>query len=355
MLLYDMILNRIKSGVFIIAEIGVNHCGSLERAKKLIDLAKDSGCDAVKFQTWITDKVYSIELSQVPDYQKRNVMQDASEYEIIKELELSFDDFREIKKYCSKSNIYFISTPDEPESADILERLEVDLYKIASQDVTNKPFLRYISNKKLPIILSTGASTLIEMLDGIETILQKTSHLIILHCVSSYPVKLEETNIGMIKRLQEFYPHIPVGFSDHTIGYEAALLAMGLGARIFEKHITLDKNMSGPDHKASADPDELRQYVKMIHVALRALGSGEKKILECEKNVRATFSRYPVVNRYIPKGSKFKEDDFDFMKVMTGIPIQYIDLIVGSVAAVDIEKNTVLEWRQVEVRNKNGL
>lgn len=332
-----------EQNLFIIAEAGVNHNGNLETAFKLVDAAVGAGCDAVKFQTWITEKVYSREKSIKPDYQVRTTSTAESEFDTIKKLELSYKDFGRIKDYCDQKGILFFSTPDEIDSADFLVRLGVGLMKTASQDVTNTPFLRHVARLGMPVIFSTGASTIAELAEGVQAILAETNELVILHCVSSYPAPMEQMNLSTISSLRSMFG-LPVGFSDHTTGTEAACAAVALGARVFEKHLTLDKTMDGPDHQASLDPDEMRLYCQALRSVHVALGDGVKRIMPCEENTRKAFRRFIVAARDLPAGTILNARDFCFKKVVDGIAPRYLELVVGSQLTEDITEDTALTW-----------
>jgi sialic acid synthase SpsE len=340
---YQQLVANSESRLFIIAEAGVNHNGDIKNAYKLVDAAVDAGCDAVKFQTWITDKVYSREKSIKPDYQVHTTDSSETEYETIKKLELSYDDFRLIKNYCDDKGIIFFSTPDEIDSADYLCSLGVGLMKTASQDVTNIPFLKKIGSLGVPVIFSTGASTMSELASGVEAILSQTSELIILHCVSAYPAPMSEMNLNVIKTLKLAFNH-PVGLSDHTTGVEAACAAVALGARIFEKHLTINKSMIGPDHQASLDPKEMKAYCTKLRSTLSSLGSGVKHVMPCEENTRKAFRRFIVAARDLPMNHIIQEKDVYFKKVVSGISPDYLGIIINSKIKNAILEDAPLSW-----------
>ncbi|MBI9081300.1 MAG: N-acetylneuraminate synthase family protein [Pseudodesulfovibrio sp.] len=344
---YETLIQNAERNLFIIGEAGVNHNGDLATAKKLVDVARVSGCDAVKFQTWKTEKVYCRERSIKPEYQIETTDEAESEYDTIKKLELSFDEFKELKEYCDSQEIVFLSTPDEQESADFLiDELQVPMMKTASQDVTNIPFLRYLGKKKLPLIFSTGASTLEEVLDGVSTILRENDALIILHCLSSYPAPLEDLNLNAIPELARL-TNCPVGFSDHTVGVEASCAALALGARIFEKHFTLSHDQAGPDHQASLTPEGLTRYVSTLREIRKALGDGHKRVMPSETSNRKAFRRYLVFDRDIKKGELFSPDDFLFKKVADGVAPKHLDEVVGSRASEDISEGDLFHWKHL--------
>jgi N,N'-diacetyllegionaminate synthase len=346
---YEELIARAESRLFIIGEAGVNHNGSLAGAKALVDAAVVAGCDAVKFQTWITEKVYSRELSAKPEYQRRATGDVESVYDIVKKLELSFEALQELKRYCDERGILFFATPDEQDSADFLMRLGVPLMKSASQDVTNLPFLRYLARLGVPLIFSTGASTEEELDQAVSTLHAEGAQLTILHCVSSYPAPLEQLNLRLIPALSERYG-VPVGFSDHTLGPEAACAAVALGARIFEKHFTISKDQEGPDHQASATPDELRHYVQVLRALREGLGDGVKRIMPAEEDTRSAFRRFLVTARPIAKGAVLAADDFVFKKTTHGVEPAALDEIVGLTALVDLAEDVPLRWEHVAKR-----
>jgi len=338
--------------LFIIAEAGVNHNGDLNQALRLVDAAKAAGCDAIKFQTWITEKVYSRERSLKPDYQKLATDPSESEFETIKRLELSFSTFTMIKAYCDERNILFFSTPDEQESADFLVRLGVPLIKTASQDVTNLPFLRAIGGMRVPVIYSTGACTISELAAGVEAIRSSTSDIIILHCVSCYPAPAGEMNLSFIPVLRAMF-ETTVGLSDHSVGYELSCAAVGLGARVFEKHLTLSKEANGPDHQASLEPSEMAQYVRALRNARSALGDGQKRIMPCEESARLAFRRFIVAGRDLKAGHRLTADDICFKKVVSGLPPGQLDQILGTTVAIDIAADTPISLDMLTVITKS--
>ncbi len=344
---FNNFLARAEQNLFIIAEAGVNHNGDLDTALKLVDAAVEAGCDAVKFQTWITEKVYSRDKSIKPDYQKRTTSLVESEFDTIKRLELSFDKFKQIKDYCDEKGIILFSTPDEEESADFLSHLGVEIMKTASQDVTNIPFLRHIAKLGMPVIFSTGACTITELAEGVETILAETNELIILHCISSYPAPVEEMNLLFIQNLHRMFGRM-VGLSDHSTGTEAATAAIALGARVFEKHFTLDKSMSGPDHQASLNPAEMRNYCQALRSIRAALGDGVKRVMPCEQNTRKAFRRFMVATHNLSAATVLSEGDICYKKVVDGIAPRFHDLVIGSRVIDDVKEDAVIKWSMLK-------
>ena len=342
---------------FIIAEAGVNHNGSLELAYKLVDVAVKAGVDAVKFQTFKTENVVS-KNAEKADYQKKTMGTGESQFEMIKKLELPFEDFKKIKKYCDKKGIIFLSTPFDYESADFLESL-VPLYKIGSGEITNLPFLEYIAEKGKPIILSTGMSTLGEVEEAITTIINvnpsffDTSHLspltshasplTLLHCISNYPAEYEDVNLKAMLTLKEAFK-LPVGYSDHTLGIEVPIAAVAMGTTIIEKHFTLDKNLSGPDHRASLEPDELKAMVKAIRNVEKSLGDGIKRPTQSELQVMKVVRRSLVAKKDIRAGETVKESDMLVKRPATGIPPKFKEIVIGMKPTRSIKKDELFNW-----------
>lgn len=343
--------------VFLIAEAGVNHNGSLELAYRLVDVAVEAGADAVKFQTFKTENVISRKAEKA-QYQNKVTGNVESQFEMIKKLELSFEDFRKIKRYCDKGGIIFLSTPFDYESVDFLENL-VPLYKIGSGEITNLPFLEYIAKKEKPVILSTGMATLGEVEEAIDAIINVNpsffdtfhlSHLTchlppltLLHCVSEYPAKYEDVNLKAMLTLKKAF-NLPVGYSDHTLGMEISMAAVAMGARIIEKHFTLDKNLPGPDHKASLEPQELRQMVRAIRNVEKSLGDGIKRPAQSELEVAKVVRRSLMATRDIKAGEVVKESDITTMRPGTGILPKFKKIIIGMRPTKNIKKDESFNW-----------
>ena len=263
--------------VYIIAEAGVNHNGRLDLALKQCDAAKEAGVDAVKFQTWKTENIVTASARQAA-YQTENTGVEESQYDMLKKLELSYVQFEEIQQYCKKIGIDFLSTPDEEESLYFLmNTLHLPLVKIGSGEVTNIPYLRTIASYKKPIILSTGMSTLAQVAVAYDTLLKAGAPSVsLLHCTTNYPCPYDEVNLRAMQTLKDAFK-CQVGYSDHTMGTEIPVAAVAMGAEIIEKHFTLDRNMEGPDHKASLEPQELKLMVQQIRHIETALGDGNKR------------------------------------------------------------------------------
>ena len=320
-----------NTNLYIIAEGGVNHNGDVQLAMRMIEEASRIGADAIKFQTWITDRVYSKLDSIKPEYQKLGTDPAESEYDTIKKLELSFPEFRQLKDHADKVGIDFLSTPDEQESADFLiNNLRLPLLKVASQDVDNLPFLTFLGRKRVPVMLSTGTATMAEVARAVET-LQSSGcvDLAVLHCTSCYPAPLESVNLRAMVTLRDGF-HLPVGYSDHTVGREVACAAVALGACILEKHFTLSRSLPGPDQQASLDPGEFREYIDTVRMIQKAMGDGIKRPCPEEMPNRLAMRRYLVAAKDLPAGHKVEAEDVILKKVVFGLGPAYFDLVVGS-------------------------
>jgi N-acetylneuraminate synthase len=326
---------------FIIAEAGVNHNGSLDLAKQLVDAAQKAKADAVKFQTWITEKLLTAD-APMAAYQKKNVGQESSQFEMAKQLELSYDDFREIKAYSDHKGILFFSTPDEEDSADFLDELGVPLFKIGSGEVTNLPFLRHVAKKGKPLILSTGMSTLGEVEEAVTAIEEiGNQKLILLHCVSNYPADPEDCNLQAIDTLRAAFQY-PVGFSDHTLGTQISIAAVARGACVLEKHLTLDKRLPGPDHSMSLDVEEFTDMVQALRCVEASLGTGRKSPVQAEMGTKQVAQKSIVAARDIPGGKTLDAADLTLLRVGYGLPPKYLPLILGRKTREPITANQTI-------------
>ncbi len=317
------------NNVIIIAEAGVNHNGSYENAKKLILAGAEAGVDYVKFQTFKATKLVS-KIAEKADYQKRNTNDESiSQFEMLKKLEMPENWHHELIKYAKSLGVKFLSTGFDEESIDFLDSINIDLFKIPSGEITNKPFLEHIAKKKKPIIVSTGMANLDEVRAAIEVLnnngVQKKS-ITILHCNTEYPTPMLDVNLKAMLTLKEEF-EVNIGYSDHTLGIEVPIAAVALGANIIEKHFTLDKNMDGPDHKASLDPLELKQMVKSIrNIEMALSGSGIKEPSVSElKNLQ--IARKSIhTSKPLEKGHLLKKEDLIMMRPGDGISPMDIDL-----------------------------
>jgi len=333
-----------KNKVFIIAEAGVNHNGSLELAKKLVDVAYKAGVDAVKFQTFKAKNLVS-KSAKMADYQKENLKKETSQYEMLKQLELAFDEFIELKKYCNEKNIIFLSTPFDDESIEFLDNLGLEIFKISSGEITNLPYLRKIGKLQKKVILSTGMSNLCDIENALNILLQagtKKENITILHANTEYPTPKEDVNLKAMLTIKEAFK-VDVGYSDHTLGIEIPIAAVAMGASVIEKHFTLDKTMSGPDHKASLEPDELKAMTQAIRNIEISLGDGIKKPSPSEsKNIKIA-RKVIVAKRDIKKGEKFSEENLTTKRVGSGISPMRWDEIIGKIANRDYMEDEIIE------------
>lgn len=330
----------------IIAEAGVNHNGDLAMAKELIDVAADAGVDFVKFQTYKTEKIVS-KHAQKASYQQKNLQSaDNSQYSMLKALELSNEMHIQLQAHCQKRNIHFLSTGFDEASIDYLDSLNIQLYKIPSGEITNKPYLQHIASKKKPIILSTGMATLNEISDAIEVLLQQgitKEMLTILHCNTEYPTPMEDVNLKAMLTIQQEFG-IKTGYSDHTLGIEVPIAAVALGASVIEKHFTLNRNLPGPDHRASLEPSELSAMVQAIRNIEKALsGTGIKTPSRSEqKNIQAARKSI-VAATTIKRGEIFSPQNLTVKRPGNGISPMQWDQVIGIPAPRDFEAEDPIE------------
>jgi N,N'-diacetyllegionaminate synthase len=328
---------------FIIAEAGVNHNGSVDCAKKLIDTAKWAGADAVKFQIFKAEDVV-IPQAEKAEYQKNTTSQDESQFEMIKKLELSEDEFRYLASYSREKGILFLSTPFSFKSVDLLEEMGISAYKIASGEITNFPLLEHIARKGKPIILSTGMSTLEEIGEALKAINDAgEKRVVLLHCVTSYPVRIEDINLRAIETIGKAFS-LPVGLSDHTLGKTSSIAAVVMGACMIEKHFTLCRNLPGPDHKASLEPTELKELAEAVRDVEKAMGSGIKQPTLEEEKIKLIARRSIVAATEIPKDSMITRDMLDIKRPGTGIAPKNLMAIVGKRAKDEIPKDSLITW-----------
>lgn len=328
--------------VYIIAEAGVNHNGDIEIAKQLCLEAQKAGADAVKFQTWQTEKIITKEVEQA-QYQVENTGKQESQFEMLKRLELPYAAFKEIKDYCSQIGIDFCSTPDEEESLDFLVGLGVPFLKVGSGEIGNLPYLRKIGSQGLPIILSTGMSGLGDVEQSIQALRDGGAEQIsLLHCTTSYPCPFEMVNLKAMQTLHHSF-QLPVGYSDHTKGIEVAIAAVAMGANIIEKHFTLDQNMEGPDHLASTEPEEFRKMVEAIRHIEMALGNGVKESTKREREVSKVVMKKIVARKPIRQGEIMREEDLATKRSSKGFAAKHWDFVVGSRATKNYEINDAIE------------
>ena len=340
-----MLFDKINShSTFIIAEIGVNHNGSVELAKKMIKSASECGVDAVKFQTFNSDDLVT-ENAKTATYQKKNTDVN-SQLEMLKKLELSFDDFEELNNYALNHNVIFISSPFDIKSVNLLEKLNVPLYKLGSGELNNFELINHVQKTNKPIIISTGMATLDEIKETYDFIENK-DNLIILHCITGYPTSFEEANLNFIKTLKSEFD-VPIGFSDHSPGIELPIAAVALGACVVEKHFTLDKNLEGPDHKASLNPNEFKAMVDAIRNVEVAMGDGVRKFSDNELEIKKVARKSIVLNQDVSEDMIIERKMLSIKRPGTGIPPKFIDDVVGKKLIKDLKANNVLKWDYLE-------
>jgi len=349
-------LKRIKIGqrfigdrepCFIIAEAGVNHNGDVRLAKKLIDAAQKAGADAVKFQTFKAETVVSA-TAEKAGYQKETTGADESQLDMLKRLELTESQFAELADYARQKGILFLSTTYDLRSVDFLDGLDMPAFKVASGEITNLPLLTHIARKRKPVILGTGMSTLEEIECALQAMRKEgAKDIILLHCVSAYPAKIEDTNLRAMETLRKAF-HVPVGLSDHTTGITVPIAAAALGACVIEKHFTLDKTLPGPDHRASLDPGELAEMVRSIRLVEKALGNGVKKPTPTEEENKKVMRRSLTARVAIPRGTVITADMIDIKRPGTGISPAELEKVIGRKASKSISQEEVLTWDKVD-------
>lgn len=322
--------------VYIIAEAGVNHNGRLELALQLCDAAKEAGVDAVKFQTWKTELIIT-KGTKKAEYQEKNLNNADDQFSMLKKLELSYDNFNIVKEHCDKIGIQFLSTADETESLDFLLSLGMPFIKLGSGDITNIPYLRYVAKCNKPVIISTGMANLAQTAIAYDTLIEAGApEVSILHCTTNYPCPKDEVNLRAMQTIKDAIK-CKVGYSDHTMGVEVPIAAVALGAEIIEKHFTLDRNMEGPDHKASLEPQELKYMVDCIRNIEVALGDGIKKPNASEVKISKVVLKSIVAKSPVKKGDMLTSDNITIKRAGSGIPAAHWDMIVGTKALHDFD------------------
>ena len=324
--------------ILIIAEAGVNHNGSLERAKEMALAAKKAGADIVKYQTAVPEQVVS-RFAEKADYQKQQTGSEESQLEMIKKIHFGFEEHRQLKEYCDEIGIRYLSTPFDLDSIDFLATLDMPVWKIPSGEITNLPYLEKVAALKKPLILSTGMSMLSEIEDALAVLEENgCEDVTLLHCNTEYPTPMEDVNLLAMRDLEEQFA-LPVGFSDHTLGIEADIAAAALGACVIEKHFTLDKTLEGPDHQASLEPDELEAMVRAIRNIEKALGTGEKHVTPSEAKNRPIARKSIVAKRAIKKGEVFTAENLTTKRPGDGIsPMCWYD-VLGKEASRDFAED----------------
>jgi N-acetylneuraminate synthase len=329
--------------VFIIAEAGVNHNGSLNLATKLIDVAKNCGADAVKFQTFRADLLAIRQAHKAP-YQERTTEATESQFEMLERLQLDEAAHRELIEHSRDIGIQFLSSPFDVMSADLLESLDVPLFKVPSGEITNLPFLEHLARKNRPMILSTGMSTLGEVEEAVNVIQAAGAvQLTLLHCVTEYPAPYSDVNLRAMNTLKAAF-NLPVGYSDHTPGIEIAIAAVAMGAVVIEKHFTLDRSLPGPDHAASLEPAELQQMVAAIRNVEAALGSGIKGPAPCELPNLSVARKSVVAARKLAQGHQLATEDLDIKRPGSGLAPKLLPALIGRTLRVSIDKDEMIRW-----------
>ena len=338
-----------KSKVVIIAEAGVNHNGDMDLAMKLIDEAAKSGADYVKFQTFKAEKLVS-KVAPKADYQNANMKQKGgTQHEMLKKLELSVDQHLQLVEDCGKRGVKFMSTPFDLESADFLNQLKMDYFKVSSGDITNLPLLKKMAGFKKKVIFSTGMCTMSEIKDALDVLLNnglEKKDITILHCNTEYPTPFVDVNLNAMQTIAKECG-VEVGYSDHTLGIELPIAAVALGAVMIEKHFTLDKNLEGPDHKASLDPTELSAMVKAIRNIELAMGSADKKPSGSEKKNMAIARKSIHLARSINKDELIKENDLEMLRPGDGISPMEMHKVIGKKVKYNLELSHKLSWEDL--------
>ncbi len=331
----------------IIAEAGVNHNGDINLAKKLIDAAAEAGADYVKFQTFKTELLVSKDAKKA-DYQIKNQKtENNSQFDMLKKLELAEETHYELINYCKQKNIKFLSTAFDFQSIDFLAGLNIDFFKIPSGELTNYPYLKKIAEKQLPVVISTGMADLKEINDAIKVFnsreyYKNNKNITILHCSSEYPTPMEVVNLSAMHTIKQEF-NVSVGYSDHTLGIEIPIAAVALGAKVIEKHFTLDNNLPGPDHKASLEPTELKNMVTAIRNIEKAIGSGEKKPNKLEIKNKPLVRKSIIAKKNIKKGEILTKENITTKRPGTGLSPFLWDKIIGTKAIKDFNTDDFIE------------
>lgn len=329
---------------FIIAETGVNHNGKIDLAYKLIDVAKEAGADAVKFQTFTADTSVT-KTAKKAGYQNKTSDKKETQYEMIKKLELNEQQHKKLISYCKNKNIQFLSSPFDFASIELLNKLRINTYKIPSGEIINLPYLRKVGEYNKNVIMSTGMADLGEIEDALNTLINagtKKEKITVLHCNTEYPTPIEDVNLSAMLTIKNAFD-VNVGYSDHTMGIEVPIAAVSMGARVIEKHFTLDRNLPGPDHKASLEPGELKAMVKAIRNIEKALGNGIKKPSPSELKNKPIVRKSIVAAKNIKKGKVFTEENITVKRPGNGISPMRWDEISGRIAKRDFSADELIE------------
>jgi N,N'-diacetyllegionaminate synthase len=330
--------------VFIIAEAGVNHNGSIGTAKELIDAAAMAGADAVKFQTFKAESMVSRRAPKA-GYQKKTTGKGGTQFEMLKRLELDAASHKELIRYCRRKGIIFLSSPFDLDSVELLDELGLEIFKVPSGEITNLPYLKKIGALNKKVIMSTGMSNLKEIREALDILVSsgtRKQDITVLHCVTEYPAPAEEVNLKAMLTIKKAF-NVKVGYSDHTLGIEIPIAAVALGASVIEKHVTLNRNMNGPDHRSSIEPNELEALVKAVRNVEKALGTGVKKPTKNEEKNKNIVRKSIVAKRNIPKGMRITGDMLDIKRPGTGIEPKALSSVVGRRAGRAIEKDALIK------------
>jgi N-acetylneuraminate synthase len=331
---------------FIIAEAGVNHNGDIDLAKELIIEAKKANVDAIKFQIFIAEELVTVYAPKA-EYQKNLTSKTESQFDMIKNLELSFEEFKELQKYALHQRILFLATPFDLQSVNFLAEQNIPAFKVSSGDMNNLIILDRIIEEEKPLLLSTGMASIDEISETYQFLIRKgVKKLLLFHCVTDYPASFNSLNLRMISTLKQKFK-VPIGYSDHSTGITAPRLAVAAGANAIEKHFTLNKEFHGPDHKASLEPEELIEMVASIRLTEEILGSPDKKLTEAEIKNRVVARKSIVAARDLQKGKSITIDDISVKRPGDGIPPTDIDRVLGKTLKTDIKKNKKFTWEDL--------
>lgn len=334
-----------RNKVLIIAEAGVNHNGNLETAKELIDKASDAGADFVKFQTFKASGLVTKNAKRA-EYQDSNTKNNDSQYEMLKKLELSEDAHDILIEYCKSKGIKFLSTGFDLDTLEFLNKLNIELFKIPSGEITNLPYLRKIASFKKPVVMSTGMASMQEVTEAFTVLVKeglKKENITIVHCNTEYPTPMEDVNLKAMNSIGKQLD-VNIGYSDHTLGIEVPIAAVALGAIVIEKHFTLNRNLPGPDHRASLEPGELKLMVESIRNIEKAIsGNGEKEPSKSEMKNKHIARKSIIASKEIKKGEKFDEDNLTIKRPGNGISPMKWDSILGQIAKRDFNEEELIE------------
>ncbi len=331
---------------FIIAEAGVNHNGDIHIARQLVEAASDAGADAIKFQTFTADNLITVDTPKA-QYQLQNTGTKETQYDMIRSLELSYDTHKELQDYSKSLDIMFLSSAFDEQSSDFLNSIDIPAFKIPSGEITNLPLLSHIAKYGKPLIVSTGMATIEEVETAVKCIQEAgCDQFVLLHCVSNYPAPAADINLRAMHTMAEAF-NTPVGYSDHTLGTSVPIAAVSLGASIIEKHFTLDRNLAGPDHKASLEPLELKDMIEGIRTVESALGDGIKRPTEGELPISELVRKSVVSRLKIEKGTTITQNMLAILRPGYGIPPDMISELIGRTAQIDIPSRTLIEWEML--------